>query len=243
MLNMRIVLFFFFIFSIVILSEVEACSQSDSAKAKNISLKPSFDFDQRFSFIRGSSVNIWGERIGILVNEKFKVGIGGYYLSDQLKYKKVDSLGNPFYYGNRHLYFGTVYYEKFLLRRNLWELSVPVEIGFGKSYFDVYKTYTNALVLRTIKDFVPVGTGISLSFKCPPVFGIKPFRWLGINGLIGYRYDLGTLAANEGLLPSNYSTAYNGMFWSISGTIFLDRMVDDIKDWKKKRRERKSISK
>lgn len=230
----------YFFFAIIFIFQVKNIfAQSDSLTHHHISIKPSVDFDQRFSFIRGSTVNIWGERAGIVINEKFKTGLGVYYLGDRLKYNKVDSLGNPLYYGNRHLYFGTVYYEPFLLRRNLWELSVPFEIGFGKSYFRVYDTYTKKLVKTTIKDFIPIGTGISLSFKCPPLFGFKPVRWIGLNGLIGYRYDLGTLAAQQGILSDNYKTAYNGMFWSISGTIFLDRATDDIKAWKKKKKRKK----
>ncbi len=218
-----------------------AFSQADSTHHRHISIKPSMDFDQRFSFIHGYSVNIWGERVGILINEKFKTGLGVYYLSDRLRYKKTDSLGNPLYYGIRHLYFATVYYEPFFFRRNLWELSLPIEAGYGKSDFHSYDFYTNAPVGHSLKDFIPVGAGLSISFKCPSLKHLRCLRWLGINGLIGYRYDLGTLAYEYGFATSAFNTGYNGMFWSVSGTIFLDRATDDYKEWKKRRRDRKTL--
>jgi len=223
----------FFILTIFIFAGSDAYAQSDTtAQKKKLieSLKPAFDFDQRFSFIYNAEVNIWGGRAGVLVNEKFKVGVGAYFLSNNLKYKKLDQNGNPFYYAKRDVYFGTVYVEPFLLRKEYWELSIPVEIGYGKSYFTVYNG-NNIWLGQEIKDFVPTGAGLSLSLKFPALFGFKPLRWIGINGLVGYRYSL---------LQTELQTAYDGMFWSISATFFLDRIFDDFRSWKKKRKDKDS---
>jgi hypothetical protein len=46
---------------------------------KKLSHKPAGDFDQRFSFIENEGVSIWSYRIGALVNDEFKVGIGVYF--------------------------------------------------------------------------------------------------------------------------------------------------------------------
>jgi hypothetical protein len=200
---------------------------------KHLILKPAFDFDQRFSFIRGSAVNIWGERAGVLVNDKFKCGIGGYYLDQDLKSIVVDQNGSPLYYAHRNLVFGTGYIEPFLLRRTYWELSIPIELGFGESFFKSYDTYTNVQLASIQKIFIPAGMGLSFSLKLPSFWGWRPPRWFGLNFLAGYRYCI---------LENEFQTDYDGLFWSISGTIFLDRVVDDMHYWKKKKALRRKIS-
>lgn len=207
-----------------------AFAQDSLVKPHKTTLKPAFDFDQRFSFIRKKKVNIWGVRAGILVNEKFKVGMGIYFLNDHLKSVDVDSGGSPLYSGHRDLFFGTFYYEPFIFRRKYVELSVPIEAGFGKSVFRVYDNSTNELLHTTNSDFLPTGAGLSLSFKLPPIGKFKPTRWFGLNFLVGYRYCF---------LENIFHTDYNGMYWSVSGAIFLDRFSDDYHEWHVKRKSKK----
>jgi hypothetical protein len=196
-----------------------------------LSLKPAFDFDQRFSYIKGKLVNIWGERGGILVNDKFKLGIGGYYMNQSLQSIYIDQNGNPLYYAQRNLYFGTVYIEPFLLRKTYWELSVPIELGVGADAFTSYDTYSHVQLVSSQKIFLPIGTGLSLSLKCPKVLGWSPPSWFGINFLGGYRYSA---------LDSEVQTDFNGLFWSISGTIFFDRVFDDMSHWRTLRKAKKA---
>ncbi|MFI5150086.1 MAG: hypothetical protein ACHQRM_10160 [Bacteroidia bacterium] len=209
-----------------------AGEDTSGLRLNHLILKPAFDFDQRFSFIRGASVNIWGERAGVLVNDKFKCGIGGYYMDQNLKYAIVDQNGMPLYYAHRNLYFGTCYIEPFLLRRKYWELSIPIELGFGYSIFKSYDSYTNIQLANLRKIFIPAGMGLSFSLKLPTCWGWRPPRWFGINFLAGYRYCI---------LENEFQTDYNGLFWSISGTIFLDRFVDDLHYWKQKKKARKLL--
>ncbi|MBI3511341.1 MAG: hypothetical protein HY064_11810 [Bacteroidetes bacterium] len=207
-------------------------------KHKN-TFKPAFDFDQRFSFIRKKEVNIWGARAGVLINDKFKVGFGAYFLKDKLKSIAVDSSGQSAYHANRYLYFGTAYFERFLFRFKFVEFSIPVEVGGGKSVFLVYSNATSEQLARTVKFFLPTGAGLSLSFKLPPIGRFKPTRWIGINFLAGYRYCAfqGQL---ENIFPHRFETDYNGMFWSVSGAIFLDRVSDDVHEWRVEHRYKKS---
>ncbi|HTL82776.1 MAG TPA: hypothetical protein VL651_13780 [Bacteroidia bacterium] len=209
-------------------------------KKKN-TFKPAFDFDQRFSFIRKKEVNIWGARAGVLINDKFKVGIGAYFLKDKLKSIAIDSGGAPLYHATRDLYFGTLYYEYFLFRFKFVEFSIPLEAGGGKSVFLVYDNATGVQVNRTVKFFLPTGAGLSLSFKLPPIGKFKPTRWFGINFLAGYRY-CAFQGKFENIFPHRFETDYNGPFWSVSGAIFLDRVSDDTKEWKMKRREKKQAA-
>ncbi|HET6992473.1 MAG TPA: hypothetical protein VFJ43_14155 [Bacteroidia bacterium] len=202
---------------------------------KKNTYKPAFDFDQRFSFIKNREVNIWGARAGILVNEKFKVGIGTYFSKGKLESYSVDT---GTYNGKRNLYFGTVYFEPFIFRFKFVEFSVPFELGAGKSVFRVYNNESGEQVGRIANYFIPTGAGLSLSFKLPPIGRFKPTRWFGINFLAGYRYCAfqGQL---ENIFPHRFETDYNGLFWSVSGAIFLDRFSDDYKEWHRKRELKK----
>ena len=211
-------------------SQVEDTSSLlQSIPRKFFSLKPTTDFDQRFSFFAGSKVNIWGQKAGILINEELKVGIGGYFLKDKLKGDKLYNSTTPDFYVKRNIQFGTVYIEPFLVRRSWWELSMPFEMGFGKTVLKDYALKNDSLIASGKKFFFPTGVGLSLSLKLPPGDRFKPFRWVGINFLAGYRYDL-----DEHV----YNTDYDGFFWSISGAVFLDRVADDYKEWKTKKKER-----
>ncbi len=201
---------------------------SVAIKKRIRTIKPTTDFDQRFSFFRNSQVNIWGQKVGVLINDEWKVGVGGYFLKDKFEGVKLNTNisntpSNVFI--NRNLYFGTVYFEPFLWRKPWWELSIPFEMGVGKTTLTYYYVTDGEQFDTRIKYFFPTGLGLSLSLKLPPGDRFKPFRWVGINFLAGYRYDL-----DEHV----YNTDYDGAFWSISGAIFLDRILDDYRGWRKK---------
>jgi hypothetical protein len=136
-------------------------------------------------------------------------------------------ISNPNHYLKQSLLFGTAYIEPFLLRRKYWELSVPFELGYGQASSKVYETSNDLFLRSNSKPFLPTGAGLSLSFKLPAMPHFKPLSWIGINFLAGYRYCL---------LENVFKTDYDGAFWSISGAIFLDRVSDDIKAWRKQRK-------
>lgn len=201
---------------------------------RHVTIKPAFDFDQRFSFITDKRVNIWGARAGLLINEKFKIGSGIYFLNDRLRSTTVDTGDASLYSGKRDLYFATVYYEPFFFRFRYVELSLPIEAGFGKSVFHVYNRNSGELLQTDNRFFLPTGAGLSLSFKLPPIGRFKPTRWVGINFLAGYRYCV---------LENYFQTDYDGLFWSVSGAIFLDRVTDDCRQWKHARQAKKAMKK
>jgi hypothetical protein len=195
----------------------------------HVTIKPTTDFDQRFSFIRSQSVNIWGQRAGILLNDWLKLGVGGYYMNDTRLNNRISKVSPAVHYSKTSLIFGTAYIEPYLLRRTYWELSVPFEAGYGKADSKVYAQTGDVLLRANTRNFVPTGAGLSLSLKFPPIGRFKPTSWVGINFLAGYRFCP---------LQSVYKTDYDGAFWSISGAIFLDRMSDDYKARKKYRTEK-----
>lgn len=191
---------------------------------------PTTDFDQRFSFVAKEDANIWGYRIGIVVNDKFKVGIGGYFLNQDTSIVRYDRSGNPTAKLQRNLYFGTIYYEPFLFRKKFVEMSIVFEAGYGNAVLDsnikvvqgrntTYKNNENR------QAFVPIGVGISYNFKIPDIKGLHFLTYVGINAMAGLR---------KTIFESDLKTSFDGWYWSIGGAIFLDKMVADLKRHKKK---------
>lgn len=194
----------------------------DNAAQPKHTLQPVLDFDQRFSFIKNTPVNIWGYRVGVMVNQKYKIGIGGYFLNDKVDSKRTDTFNQHYFTYNRKLYFITGYYEPYLIRRRYWESSILAEIGFGKNEENLLHTTDNYQLKSPNKYFIPAGLGLSINLKCPVIYGITPTSWFGLNFLLGYR---------KSLFAKELKTPYNGMFWSVGAAVFLDKALVDINHW------------
>lgn len=202
---------------------------------KRPNLKPTTDFDQRFSFLDKQGVNIWGYRVGVVVNDKFKVGIGGYFLNQDTTIVKTDALGRPTSKLQRRLYFGTIYYEPFLFRKEVVEMSLVFEIGYGQAILDSANSKRNGARPPTIvyvedrQDFVPAGVGISFNFRAPEIKGLHFLTYVGINAMTGLR---------KTIFESDLKNNFDGWYWSIGSAIFIDKIFADAKA---KRMHKKSI--
>jgi hypothetical protein len=200
---------------------------------KKLNLKPTTDFDQRFSFIDKEGVNIWGYRVGVVVNDKFKTGIGGYFLNQDTTVVKTDRFGNPTSKLQRKLYFGTIYYEPYLFRKQLVEMSLVFELGYGRAVLDSANSKRNGNRPATIvsvedkQDFVPAGVGISFNFKIPDIKGLHFLTYIGINAMTGLR---------KTIFESDLKNNFDGWYWSLGSAIFIDRMFADAKAKKLKRK-------
>ncbi len=195
-------------------------------KKKRVTLKPAGDFDQRFSFIGNGGVNIWGYRIGALVNDTYKVGIGGYFLKQESSGVKLDATGVPINQLTKSLYFGTIYYEPFLFRRKRWEMSMVFELGYGKAELDSSNKIRGRFLTKTEKqDFVPAGMGYSVNFIIPDMKGLHFLTYIGLNGMLGLR---------KAVFNSDLKYNYDGWYWSIGSAVFIDKIFSDLKGKNKK---------
>lgn len=184
--------------------------------------------DQRFFFFKNPStgerarINVWGVRAGFLLPSNVKIGVG-YYFTNQ----RADGQWDGLTIRTRRLSYGTAYVEPYYFRRKYWELSTPFEVGFGTARYELEKRQESQQEVRRVWA-VPLGAGVSFSVKFPPILKFKPTRWFGVNFMTGYRLTL------QGRVPSNPST-FNGLYYSISPTIFLDRFYEDFRAWRKRK--------
>ena len=220
---------------IALVAMVSCYGQDISYPVKQHSLKPTTDFDQRFYYEPNTVQNIWGYRVGLLINDKYKLGIGGYFMDDKNEDAALTTALTRTSFGtltnHQQLFLGTIYYEPYLLRKNLWEMSLVFETGYGRNVS--YSTDEKNIMVtdRSNTLVIPAGVGLSLNLKLPPIFHVQGFRWFGINAITGYR---------KIIYQEDPSLQYDGAYWSLSGAIFLDRILDDYHSWKKHRAAVKS---
>ena len=199
----------------------------DSFHLKKVLIKPTTDFDQRFSYIDNKSVNIWGYRIGVVVNDKYKVGIGGYMTEQLTEGNIVDESGTPLNLLKKSLYYGTVYFEPFLFRKKRWEMSLLLELGYGNAILDSTVILKSGIQTKAKAEvFIPAGVGLSVNFIMPEIKGVHFLTYMGLNAMMGIR---GTV------YNSNRTHNYNGFYWSVGTAFFIDKIFTDLKLGKKRK--------
>ena len=205
--------------------------------------------DQRFFFFndtrndqnRRVPVSVYGIRAGFLFPARqdrpllasgrpasFKAGLGFYFVNQRLDQPGL--LPNTSESVVRHLRIVTAYYERFLYRRKAFEVSLPIEAGYGHSR---YEHYGDALketeVARGV--FVPVGVGLSAAYQFPVISWFRPLHWFGLNILTGYRFIV------KKDIP-NSQINYTGFYGSVGPSFFLENLTADIKYWRNKRKRK-----
>ena len=217
------------------------------------SLTFSASTDQRFFFFndtrtednRRVPVSVYGLRAGFLFPAQrerpalgsgrvasFKAGAGFYFVNQRLDVPGL--LPGASESVTRHLRIATVYYERYLLRRKAFEISMPVEFGYGHSRYERSDDQANKYeVARGI--FLPLGVGLSASYQFPAIRWFRPLHWFGLNVLTGYRFIL------KKDIPDSQIN-YTGLYISVGPSFFLENLVSDVKYWHKKRKKKSAAT-
>ena len=143
-----------------------------------VKTKPTFEFrmDSRHSFINQKGVKTAGVKVGIQFAEKLSFGLGynqlwsprtGIILENKVETKVQLGFFNF-----------SPYVEYVFFRDKKWELSIPVQIGLGSSYYSI-KSGSGKEKLRN--DFV-------MSYEPAITFQYRLLRYFGVGLGIGYRF-------------------------------------------------------
>lgn len=182
-------------------------------------VRPSFGIDQRNSWIKNERssklipVAINGLQAGVILYEKHTIGIGLYAMNEQSKKAvKLTDNNNVIRYEELFLRYATLYYEYVIFDTRFFEMDLPIEIGLGRYTYDL-KDETRSKLLWQEKGPVRLsGGGVEII--------LKPFKWVGISGLAGYRVT----AFNK---KTNLS--FNGFYYSYGVWVDLRQIYRDIK--------------
>ena len=141
-----------------------------------------FNFDARYTLLQNAPARIGGLKAGLEWHNRLRTGIGFYALSSPVTTKLPATLPDePPVEAQVKFSYGAVYAEYVMLRTKRWELSAPVQLGYGKT-LNVYQNQQGQ-VQRTEK--------IPLWLVEPSVSGhYKVYSWVGLGAGAGYRQML-----------------------------------------------------
>ncbi len=172
-----------------------------------IKTRPTIDarLESRNSFIKYGRAKISGVRLGVTYRKKLRLGIGYSWLDSEVYTPRLitDPTGNQVYVDN-YLNFGYVaYYADFVFHKTKrWQLSVPLQLGTGLSWFNSYynyQPYTSKKYFLLLYE-----PGISVQFKV--------FKWFGAGADVGYRFTLkNSIYVGDKLNSPTY--AFKILFW------------------------------
>ncbi len=206
--------------------------------------------DQRFFFFndtraednRRVPVNVYGIKAGFLFPPShnrpalqggrpvsFKAGAGFYFVNQHIDHPGL--LPNTSEFVTRRLRIVTLYYERYLLRRKAFDISLPIELGYGHSRYEINDDQSNKHeIARGI--FLPLGVGVSATYQFPTIRWLRPLHWFGLNFLAGYRFIL------KKDVPESQIN-YTGLYFSVGPSFFLENLTYDIKHWRQKRKNKR----
>ena len=182
--------------------------------------------DNRQSFVQSSAVRVIGLNAGVVLpGKRWRLGLGGYTLSrdyaDLYVYqyrngkrtKKILDTLTP----QLSLTYLTPNVSYVVFQRPWLEVSVPLEVGLGRSHYTETdqkgNTPTDSRGL-----FVPVQAGLAVL--------LKPTRWVGVSGSVGYR---------KSVLEVDYKDDFDGMYFSYRVNVFVGAIWRDWRQYQQRR--------
>lgn len=182
--------------------------------------------DNRQSFLQASAVRIIGLNAGVMLpGGRWRLGLGGYilkrdyadlyvyqYRNNRRTHKILDTLTPQL-----NLTYLTPNVSYAVFRRPWLEVSVPVEVGLGRSRY----TETDLAGKITTDHrglFVPVEAGLAVL--------VKPLRWAGASGSVGYR---------KSVLEIDYKEDFDGLYFSYRLNVFVGAIWRDVRHRRQER--------
>ncbi len=184
-------------------------------------VRPQFRFDNRTIFIKGQTLNINGFDAGLLLKEKLRLTLG-YYTSVKNITAEHETIDNIEYEREANLNYGSINVEFIYKNTRYLSLGMPLDFNFGKNTL----THTNVISgeQQRASGFVFM-TDFGLSAI------LKPIRWIGIKGIVGYR---------KTVINQVKGARNDGFFTSIGIYVDIREVAKDVRMFKLKKKYRKN---
>ncbi|MEO6304008.1 MAG: hypothetical protein ABIP51_12630 [Bacteroidia bacterium] len=181
-------------------------------------IRPQFRIDNRSIFFKGQLLNSNGLDAGVLLKEKLRLTVGYYWLTDNLDtYKKnVDNIDIE---RNLQLKYGSINTEVIYKNTRFISLGMPLDFAFGKNTLQ-YKNSATGEVQSTASGIIFL-TDFGLSAT------LKPTRWIGVKGILGYRKTIYNGVKDFKL---------DGIFTSIGLSIDIREIIKDVQMFQLKKK-------
>jgi hypothetical protein len=187
----------------------------------------SLTLDNRNSFVQASAVRIIGLNVGVVPRGKrYRLGLGAYTLrrsyadlytySGRGKNRKLKDTLTP----SLSLTYFTPNFAYTFFSRRFVELSVPVDVGLGRSHYTITDEH-GKVTADKLGLFIPAEIGLGML--------LKPTRWVGVSVGAGYRVSLKEI---------DYKEDFNGWYYSYRLNLFLGNIWHDCQHWRQQRRKK-----
>ena len=211
------------IFSLFCFFLIEGKSQSaiDTIKS-SLQLPPQLfgKLDSRNSFINNGRAKVIGVKTGLNFGNQFQIGLGYNQLSQPANYfdKQIFYLNtqneNDSAMAILKLYYISIHIEYFYYKNQHWQLSIPLQIGLGKTYYQYNLLNEKKEIEKTI--FFIYEPAISIEYKF--------VKWIGVGADIGFRFLItGQKQLNQKFNSPTYAFKfliyYNEIYKSIRNII------------------------
>lgn len=171
------------------------------------------DFSKTFGANNGTDVI--GFKLGSAQNQRIYYGLGYYILNtDVVKDKTVqkDNGVDTLVPAVLKLRYFTINAEYIFYRDNHWQFGAPINIGYGKTYFEYYKAEGQKAKTENSHSLLLTLGGSGHYKFCP---------WVGLGFGLGYATTMGT--------NKNVDENFNGMTYSFGVKIFFDEIYETLR--------------
>ena len=198
-------------FSLLLFGSVVKAQSFEQELKDAVKTSPKFEFrmDSRHSFINQKGVKTAGIKVGVQFADKLSFGLGYNQLWSPLQNQiKVNGIETKVSLGFSNI---SPYVEYVFFRDNKWELSIPVQLGFGRSF---YKNESGFGEKKLRSEFV-------LSYEPAITVQYRVFKYFGAGLGIGYRF---MVVSNSQLEEKFTSPVY-----IFKTTIYFQDILRDLK--------------
>lgn len=175
---------------------------------------PFFSFESNNSFVGKTPAWVTGYKVGITFNGRISFGYGWYKLvSDIVENKTVQTeAGNDTVVpAQLEMKYKGISMSYVYLRNEKWILSASMQPGWGKSYFEYFKSRGESERAFEHKvSMLEIGTGVQY----------KVVRWVGFGAGVGYRI----MMKNNPSIDQNFNT----LNYYLGIRIFVDEIYKSV---------------
>ncbi len=173
-----------------------------------------FQLDTYNSFVSSESANTSGLRAGLDFNRRVRLSLGYYNLTSEIIKRKAvtDSDFGDTVNARLDMNYFPAGFEYVFYNTFPWEVSVPFNIGPGKSYFWYYRNNDGEQGRVDEKTVALAILGVGAQYKI--------VKWFGVGAGLGYRVML--------IDNSNINENFNSVIYSLNLRIFLDEIVKTV---------------
>jgi len=175
--------------------------------------KPKFSlrFDTRNSFIANKAAKIRGIKFGLDYGKDVTVGMSFNWLDKKFDTTKDVLIGSDTVVANLDFGYLGAYFEYTFYRTEHWEISIPVQIGIGSTYFG-YRDGKNKQKRLSQKPIIVYEPSMTADYRF--------WRYLGIGAGVGYRLML----VNNNDIEGNF----NSPIYVLKLKVYLGDMYRDV---------------